>query len=657
MYSYITMSKRGVLIIDDDLDVRQRLDELVLAPNGYQSILAQDGGKGIQLALRKSPDIILLSSQLPDMKWTDVLRTLRQKGLDIPIILTTAYDSKDLAVKSLRLGVCDYVSKPCDPQTMKDALQRAKAVSQSHEKRKQLTNQLREANEQLQQRLQELNAIHAIGRASTSLMDLGAVLDRITEIAAYMTGSTESILLLLDSESDELYLRAAKGLGNETIENLRLDVGSSAAGQAIRTGRPVHLTGEEAEVIPVSSAQALLYVPLRTPERGTIGVLGVVNQETENAFQDEQDVMLLMILADYGAIAIENAELFQRVSNAKDLMDNVFASIDSGVITIDAQDRITLLNQTARQILSFSKPAAGSPLADALPALANRLHQRIERVKESKEPVGPLEIELTDPGRGNLSKMKNAGLRNFRINLSPLKNSRDEMQGVSIVIDDLTEQRRLEARYQLFQRYLSPAVIERLPNDPYELKLGGQRQEITCLFADLRGFTDFSLRHTPETLVEVLNQYLAVGTNAILAEEGTLDKFMGDAIVAFFNAPLPQEDHTLRALRAALKIREEIARLHKRLVSAYRLSYGIGISVGESIVGNVGTPQRLDYTAIGPTVNLAYRLQEATEPEQILITSEVYQRVQEQIKTRPISLGDVQGFDETIKVYELIELL
>jgi class 3 adenylate cyclase len=131
---------------------------------------------------------------------------------------------------------------------------------------------------------------------------------------------------------------------------------------------------------------------------------------------------------------------------------------------------------------------------------------------------------------------------------------------------------------------------------------------------------------------------------------------MGDAVVAFFNAPLPQADHILRAIRAALEIREGIAYLHQNLPAAYRLSYGIGITIGDAVVGHIGTARRVDYTAIGPSVNLARRLQEAAAPGQVLLTRLAYQRVQKHIKARPLSPLKVEGISEPIEVYELVEL-
>jgi class 3 adenylate cyclase len=269
-------------------------------------------------------------------------------------------------------------------------------------------------------------------------------------------------------------------------------------------------------------------------------------------------------------------------------------------------------------------------------------------VRQAGESVGPIEIDLSLPsGR----------VVNLRVTLSPLRQGTRPSEGVTIVVEDFTKQRKLESRFRLFQRYLSPTVIERLPDDPGELELGGIRQQVACLFADLRGFVNFSMRHPPESLVETLNEYLGIGATAILDEEGTLDKFVGDEVVAFFNAPLPQDDYALRAVRAALAIRERTLRLHEHLPPGDQLAYGVGISVGEAIVGNIGTPQRLDYTAIGPTVNLANRLQGAAKPGQILLTPEAYEQTKDYIRARPILLEGITAPEEKTQAFELIDLL
>jgi PAS domain S-box-containing protein len=387
-------------------------------------------------------------------------------------------------------------------------------------------------------------------------------------------------------------------------------------------------------------------VPLRIRGRVT-GVIYADNRVRSGLFSD-RECDLLTTFASQAAVTIENARLFEDVISAKSLMDNIFASINSAVLTINHENRVVLFNQAAERILG--KPATsvvGQPLAEVFPILHAKLQRLIKRVRKDQEIITELEKDLTVPERGVV---------NLRISLSPLQSTEAENHGIAVVIDDLTEQRRLESRYQIFQRYLSPVVIERLPRDPEHLRLGGQRQKITSLFADIRGFTGFSQQYDPETLVEILNQYLAISAEAILVEEGTLDKFMGDAVVAFFNAPLPQENYVLRAVRAALQIQREVALLHDRLPAKFHLDYGIGISVGEAVVGNVGISQRLDYTAIGTCVNMACRLQETAAPGQILMDHPAYEQVQDRVAVKELSPTEVQGVGVAAPVYELLGL-
>lgn len=499
----------------------------------------------------------------------------------------------------------------------------------------------------------ELDALYDICQAIGSSLDLTEVLNEVMDQIIRLTGAERSFLMLIGPVTGELEFRAARNMDRETIASSSFEISRSIVKQVAATGQPVLTTN--AQMDPRFKAQesvigynlrSILCVPLRVRGRIT-GVIYADNRILTGLFSD-RDRDLLTVLAGQAAVAIENALLFQSVANAKALMDNVFASIASGVITTDVEEQITLFNRAAERVLRVPATViVGSRLAEALPALANAIKPVVDQVKAYGEPVVEYESQIVLPGSGQV---------HLRTSLSPLKDTRNETQGTAIVIDDLTEQRRLESRYQLFQRYLPRTVIERLPIDPHELKLGGQRQEITSLFADIRGFTNFSRQQAPETLVDVLNQYLAVGAGAVLAEEGTLDKIMGDCIVAFFNAPLVQPDHVLRAVRAALKIREGIALLHDTLPPPYWLDIGVGISVGDAVVGNVGTAQQMNYTAIGSSVNLASRLQEAAAPGQILLSHTAYQRVELYVEARPVPPVKAAGFNEPIVAYELLEL-
>jgi class 3 adenylate cyclase/DNA-binding response OmpR family regulator len=216
------------------------------------------------------------------------------------------------------------------------------------------------------------------------------------------------------------------------------------------------------------------------------------------------------------------------------------------------------------------------------------------------------------------------------------------------------KEREKQAIRGLFHRYVSPTVVDRLVDGVDDVVLGGKRQEISVLFADIRSFTSFSEKLPPEQLVEVLNKYLALAVDAILEQDGTLDKFMGDAVMAFFNAPLPQPDHTIQAVRAALVMQQTIANYND--TTAGKLSFGIGIHVGSAVVGNIGTVQQMNYTAVGDTVNLAKRLQENAAGGQIIISEDVYELVKDKIIVEDLGTLTVKGRVAATHIYKLVDL-
>jgi len=218
-------------------------------------------------------------------------------------------------------------------------------------------------------------------------------------------------------------------------------------------------------------------------------------------------------------------------------------------------------------------------------------------------------------------------------------------------------QREKRVIQDLFQHYVSPIVVNRLIDGLEDVGLGGERHEISVLFADIHAFTTFSEKQAPERLIEVLNRYLTLAAEAILAQEGTLDKFMGDGVMAFFNAPLPQPDHTLRAVQAALAIQQTIAQHNSAVSGPDRLFFDMGIHVGPAVVGNIGTPQQMNYTAIGDTVNLAKRLQENARGGQIILGQAAYEAVKEVVMVEDLGPLVVKGHTAAEHAYALIGLI
>lgn len=207
-----------------------------------------------------------------------------------------------------------------------------------------------------------------------------------------------------------------------------------------------------------------------------------------------------------------------------------------------------------------------------------------------------------------------------------------------------------------FQRYVSTSVVERLLRNPERVELGGMKQEVTVLFADLRGFTALAEHLPPEQLIEILNGYLTAGAQPILEYEGTINQYAGDEIMAIFNAPLRQDDHVLRAVKAGLAIHQRLQAYNTTLKPELRLNCGVGIGTGQAVVGNVGTSQIMNYTAVGDVVNLAKRLEESAKGGQVLIGESSYQHVKDQVKVRSLPPLTVKGREEPVAVYEVLGL-
>ena len=192
-----------------------------------------------------------------------------------------------------------------------------------------------------------------------------------------------------------------------------------------------------------------------------------------------------------------------------------------------------------------------------------------------------------------------------------------------------------------FKKYVAPQIVQEIldSGNPEALMVGGRVVNIAVLFVDIRGFTTMSEKLSPSEVVEILNQYLTLIADCIMRNGGTLDKFIGDAAMAFWGAPLPQEDYVMKAVRAAEDMRQGSDELSKVLMEKYgrTVSFGIGVHVGDAVVGNIGSPQRMDYTAIGDTVNTSARLEANAPARTIFISREVADCLEGRI--RVTSLG------------------
>jgi adenylate cyclase len=212
----------------------------------------------------------------------------------------------------------------------------------------------------------------------------------------------------------------------------------------------------------------------------------------------------------------------------------------------------------------------------------------------------------------------------------------------------------------MFSTYVNPSVVEELITNPDKLKLGGERRELSVLFSDIEGFTTISEQLESQELVSLLNEYLSTMTEIVLRNDGTLDKFEGDAVVAFWGAPIPQEDHALRACRCAVQMQEALIEIRGvwQAQNKPRINVRIGINTGEMVVGNMGGARRFDYTVIGDSVNLASRLEGANKQYHtgILVSERTYEFVKDQIRGRELDLIAVKGRSAPLRIFELLRL-
>lgn len=230
--------------------------------------------------------------------------------------------------------------------------------------------------------------------------------------------------------------------------------------------------------------------------------------------------------------------------------------------------------------------------------------------------------------------------------------------GAGVGMNYLEEKQRTAYLRDAFSKYVSKDLLNELLKSKQELKLGGVKREITVFFSDIRGFTSISEKMEPEQLVHQLNEYFTAMTRIILKHGGTVDKFIGDAIMAFWNAPVEEKDHAKLACRAALEQIEALKDLQKKWAEQNlpAIKIGCGIHTGPAIIGNLGSEERFDYTAIGDTVNLASRLEGLTKEHDaaIIITESTYEKVKDAFECKKIGTTKVKGKEESVVIYALL---
>lgn len=599
-------------------------------------------GPQVSLALSDAPGNILSSShpfpeealstlwELPFDNPTEVL--IIPQGAAVPICVEGRPEGRLMA-----LG-------PLPPSEQARYLLRAlklalEAVGQAALER-------RAVAEEALERYQELNLLYSVGEAIASCLSMDELLHLVLTRAVDSIQALAGVILLYDEEGA---LRPAAELGVDGSLSSALDTALAHVEETARAGKSSIVNEVETP---------FLSVPLQTGKRkvGAILLLGKTTGKKDDETFLAGDEKLLSALAWQAAIAIENVRLLDdmrrqrdEIAGMKHYMDSVFASITSGVITTDTENVITTFNKAAGRIFRVPpEQALYRPCFQVLPLLLRTsVPALLEDIYKQRLTQTELEVHAMLPGNQHSY---------LELRLSRLQGSGGETLGAAIVVEDVTEKRRYERERLMLRHYLPHGLVDRLPHDA-EAGLREERRLITILFADLGGFTRFSESNPPERVVDVLNHYFTLAEAAVRFNMGIVDKYLGDAILALFNTPLLEvEDHAWRAVRTAWTLKESMKEYHRYVPPDERLTLSIGISTGIAVVGNIGTEERIEYTAIGDAVNLAKRLQENAQPGQVLISQETWERVRNRVRVNPLPAILVKGRQNPVRIYELVDI-
>jgi diguanylate cyclase (GGDEF)-like protein/PAS domain S-box-containing protein len=327
------MTKEVILVVDDTRQIANFMADDILASLGYQALKAYSGSVALEIIRGRHEEIslMLLDLEMPDMNGLDLLRKATEEGYNVPAIMVTAHGSEQIVVDAFRLGVHDYLKKPVEINELSDAITRALTETRLRREKALLTAQL-------QEQVAWLTAISDVGQSVISTLNINSVLRRILEAGVSLTNAEQGFIALMDSKSEQLYLRAVKNIDKEKIETVRLPVSDHLIKNAFDTGRPVRRTREpNGQSLKVSTGllvYSLIHVPIRY-HGSPLGVLSVNNHTRMENFS-KGDETLLAFLADYAAVAIVNASSFEKAQQEIDERKRVESALR------ESEERYTL---------------------------------------------------------------------------------------------------------------------------------------------------------------------------------------------------------------------------------------------------------------------------------------------------------------------------
>jgi adenylate cyclase len=497
-------------------------------------------------------------------------------------------------------------------------------------------------------RQQEMAFVDVVSDVTADIK-LSSLLSKVMGEATRLLNAERSTLFLNDEKSQELWSEVGQGLESMQI---RVPNHLGIAGAVFTSGRSINIPYAYADLRfnPAFDRQtgfftrSILCVPIVNKAGVVIGVTQVLNKRG-GPFTAEDENRLRAFTAQI-SIALENAKLFADVQSMKNYNEAMLESMSNGVITLDDAERIVTCNAAGARILGV-QPAEvlQQPAAERFAGANEWILEKLKLVAETEVPQTTVDATLT------------VGPDTVSVNVTalPLHSAEQQRIGSMLMIEDISNEKRLKTT---MARYMDPGIADQLVASGAEV-LGGQAVTATVLFSDIRSFTSITEQLGAQGTVALLNEYFELMVECIQAEEGMLDKFIGDAIMAAFGIPVPHDDDADRAVRAAVRMMQELASWNGQRLSDGKppVDIGIGLNTDTVVAGNIGSRKRMDYTVIGDGVNLASRLESACKQygAHILVSGLTHARLKATYTTREIDLVVVKGKSEPVAVFEVLD--
>ncbi|MEC4893199.1 MAG: adenylate/guanylate cyclase domain-containing protein [Oscillatoria sp. PMC 1051.18] len=534
------------------------------------------------------------------------------------------------------------------------------------------------------QRQRAANAlIEATNSLSQSSLDLDSTLKTVMDAAKKLMNADRSTLWLIDEEKGDLWTKIP--LPNGSLKELRVPLGVGFAGKVGLTGETLnigfdlynHPDSENSKKVDPENGYrtcSLLCMPVYNSDGKLIGVTQLVNKVKQGNYPpynpedwpqapdcwkasfNRSDQEFMKAFNIQAGVALQNAKLFAEVKRQEQMQRDILRSLTEGVISTDKSGKIIAANEKAKELLGLpeDEQLEGNEITELITMKEGNFSEWFQTALHA---TGNLhKREQYYPDRTLISASADQHSVNISINSITDVGDRDRVSGVLVVMDDISDEKRLKST---MYRYMTQELAEELLKLG-DAKLGGDRKEVTVLFSDIRSYTTLTEKLKAEEVVGMLNEYFESMVEAIFKHKGTLDKYIGDAIMAVFGSPLPLEDHAWKAVQTALEMRQRLVEFNARRLGTGKepIKIGIGLNSDSVISGNIGSSKRMEFTAIGDGVNLGSRLEGASKQYgcDIVLSEYTYRPCTEKIRVRELDRIRVKGKKQPVSIYELVGL-